>query len=199
MTRRRIAAVLFEGFEMLDLYGPLEMFSMYPDAFQIVPVAERPGPIAAARGPHTVAVAGFDSGDYHMVLVPGGEGVRREIDNPALTGWLTRVAKRAEIACSVCTGAALLAATGLLDGRKATTNKLAYDWVAGTRPAVDWQCKARWVEAGRLVTASGVSAGTDMALALIARLMGDKAAEDAALWAEYIWNRDPDDDPFSNC
>lgn len=200
MSKYKIAALIFPDFEMLDLYGPLEMFSMYPDVFEIVTVAERAGPVRAAGGPATVAQAGFADGDaYDVLLVPGGAGTRAGREDETLVGWLTGAIAKARITSSVCTGTALLAATGALDGRRATTNKLAFDRVADDRPQVDWQRSARWVEDGPFYTASGVSAGCDMALALIAHLQGDKAATDAALWAEYTWNRDPDDDPFANC
>ena len=90
-----------------------------------------------------------------------------------------------------------MAKAGLLDGKRATTNKRAFDWVASQGPNVDWQRKARWVEDGKFITSSGVSAGTDMALALIARLCGIDRAREVAQWAEYVWNEDANDDPFA--
>ncbi len=198
MRRRRLGALIFPGFEMLDLYGPLEMFAMRPDAFEIVTLAKRTGPVVAAGGPATVAdMAICASPPLDVLLVPGGPGTRDALGDAALIGWLRETAAHAEIVASVCTGAALLAAAELLDGGPATTNKRAFDWVAGTRPDVDWRKRARWVEAGPIFTASGVSAGMDMALAMIARLMGRDAAEDAAHEAEYIWNHDPREDPFA--
>ena len=98
---------------------------------------------------------------------------------------------------SVCTGAALLAKAGLLDGRSATTNKLAFDWATRQPTRVLWQRKARWVVDGSFMTSSGVSAGTDMALALVERLYGRAAAEQAAKTAEYVWNDDAGSDPFA--
>ena len=196
---RQVGAVLFEGFEMLDLYGPLEMFSMLPDAFTITTIAQSAGPVRASNGPATVAEASFaDRSDFDILLVPGGAGTRSEISNPALLNRLAHAGPKAEIIISsVCTGSALLAAAGLLEGHSATTNKLAFDWVASTAPQVDWRRRARWVESGNRFTSSGVSAGIDMTLALIARLLGNQAAADAALWAEYTPNTDPDNDPFA--
>jgi transcriptional regulator GlxA family with amidase domain len=124
-------------------------------------------------------------------------GTRREVENRALLRWLAAAADRAEIVASVCTGSALLAKAGVLDGRRATTNKNAFDWVASQGPAVHWQRRARWVEDGKFITSSGVSAGTDMALALIARLCGIDQARQVAHWAEYVWNEDSADDPFA--
>ena len=134
---------------------------------------------------------------YDILLVPGGRGTRREVDNGALIAWLRRHAEACEIVATVCTGAALLARTGLLDGRKATTNKASFGWVRTQGPGVDWQPRARWVVDGKYWTSSGVSAGMDMALALIAHLNGAETAQRVATYAEYRWNVDPDDDPFS--
>jgi transcriptional regulator GlxA family with amidase domain len=98
---------------------------------------------------------------------------------------------------TVCTGTALLARAGLLDGRQATTNKRAFAWVAAQGPNVHWVREARWVEDGTLVTSSGVSAGIDMALAVIARVGGAELSERLATAAEYDWHRDPRWDPFA--
>jgi transcriptional regulator GlxA family with amidase domain len=91
----------------------------------------------------------------------------------------------------------LVAKTGLLDGHKATTNKLLFKFVTDQRQEVDWIPQARWVESGKFFTASGVSAGMDMSLALINKLYGLEAAEKAALHAEYDWHRDASWDPFA--
>jgi transcriptional regulator GlxA family with amidase domain len=97
----------------------------------------------------------------------------------------------------VCTGAALLAKAGILDGRKATTNKRAYAWVVSQGPKVEWIAQARWVEDGKFFTSSGVSAGMDMTLGLIARLHGRQASLEAAQGAEYEWHEDSAWDPFA--
>jgi len=98
---------------------------------------------------------------------------------------------------TVCTGAALLARTGLLDNRPATSNKMAWDWVTQQGPGVPWVRQARWVDDEDIVSSSGVSAGIDMALALIARLHDRATAENAARVMEYVWNDDPSNDPFA--
>ena len=198
MTKRRIAALIFDGFEMLDLYGPLELFSMHRDDFDIVTVAADAGPMTASGGPATLAEAGFADGHrYDMVLVPGGRGVRAAQVDQAHLDWRAQVCDQAEVVMSVCTGSALLAAAGVLDGKRATTNKIAFDWVKGLHPAPDWQERARWVVDGKVYTSSGVSAGMDMALDVIKDLIGAQAAKDAAHWAEYIPNPDPENDPFA--
>lgn len=162
-----------------------------------------------------------------IILVPGGLGVRTEVNGaPHVRGaqqsssaearpsprrsvvlrWLNKAAKQSKprVIFSVCTGSWLLAAAGALNGRRATSNKRAmaqgHPQVAG--PAVHWQPRARWVfdedESGRLfLTSSGVAAGGDAALALIARLAGDDEAERIAKAAEWSWHRDADVDPFA--
>ena len=92
---------------------------------------------------------------------------------------------------SVCTGAAVLARAGLLDGLPAATNHSAFGWVAQQGPNVLWDSVSRWVDAGKYVTSAGVSAGTDMGFYLVSRLAGRAVAENAVAAAEYDWHRDP--------
>ncbi|MEM7269274.1 MAG: DJ-1/PfpI family protein [Pseudomonadota bacterium] len=195
---RTIGALIFPDFELLDLYGPLEMFSMFPEEFEQRIVAQFSPDVPSSAGPRTAVDDQIqEHDDYDILLVPGGRGTRADVDNDVLIDWVKRAAAKAEIVASVCTGSALLAKAGLLDGRAATTNKRAFDWVAGFGPETDWRKSARWVEDGNIFTASGVSAGTDMSLAVIRRLLGDDAAEKACYWAEYTPNNDPDNDPFA--
>ena len=111
--------------------------------------------------------------------------------------WLQNQSVGAEYVTAVCTGGALLARTDILDGRKATTNKRAYNWATSQTDKVHWIKQARWVEDGKFFTSSGVSAGLDMSLGLIARLSGEDVAEQVATWTEYEWHRDPEWDPFA--
>jgi transcriptional regulator GlxA family with amidase domain len=195
---RTVGTLLFPGFELLDVYGPLEMFGALPDAFSLQMVAQAAGPVASRQGPQTIAdVATADARPYDILLVPGGLGTRTEVDNVALIDWLQQHAQASTIVATVCTGAALLARTGHLDGRKATTNKKAFDWVVSQGPKVNWQRRARWVVDGKYHTSSGVSAGMDMALALIAQLLGKEKAQWVANHTEYRATNDANDDPFA--
>jgi putative intracellular protease/amidase len=195
---RVLGAVLYPQFELLDLYGPLEMFgSLGPRANRIVTVAEQPGPVASAQGPATVAEHGFDDcPECDLLLLPGGFGTISQLGNEAMLGFLRDRAARAEVTMSVCSGSALLAKAGLLDGRRATSNKVFFDLARDQGPKVDWIEQARWVDAGAFVTSSGVSAGTDMALGVIARLWGRERAELVAKLTEYQWHEDASHDPF---
>ena len=195
---RSIAAVIFQGFELLDLFGPLEMFGMMRDDFSISMVAQQCDPVPSQQGPTSVVDRTIDEGaDFDILLVPGGPGTRREFDNSVLTDWLAQASNGAELVLSVCTGSALLARSGVLDGRKATTNKAAFRSMMPQGPNVDWQREARWVEDGKFFTSSGVSAGIDMSLAVIAKLHGEAKAQKVAEFAEYEWHRDSGWDPFA--
>ncbi len=195
---KTVGALIFPGFELLDLFGPLEMFGMLPEHYSIRLVAERERAVASGQAPVARPDDLFADGRaYDILLVPGGPGTRREVKNAALLDWLRRQAETADYVTSVCTGSAILAKAGLLDGRKATSNKMAFAWVQKQGPAVQWQARARWVEDGRFLTSSGVSAGMDMTLALIAHLHGEAQARQVATWAEYDWHSDPSWDPFA--
>jgi transcriptional regulator GlxA family with amidase domain len=199
-SSRMLGVVLFPGFELLDVFGPLEVFGNMRAAaqFRTCTVAASAGAVESAQGTRAVADHGLaDAPRLDLLLVPGGMGTRQEVDNAVLLDWLRARTLDAEIVMSVCTGAALLARAGLLDGHRATTNKFAFQWVASQGPKVDWVRQARWVDAGRFVTSSGVTAGIDMALAVVARLHGQELAEMLATGIEHDWHRDPSWDPFA--
>lgn len=194
---RRLGAIIYDNFELLDLFGPLEMFGNVVPEIKIITVAEQPGPIPSVQGPKTVAEFGFsDCPGLDLILLPGGLGTLAQLKNPALLGFLKDRASSAEVIMSVCSGSALLAKAGLLDGRRATSNKQFFNLAANQSDRVKWIDEARWVEDGPLVTSSGVSAGLDMALAVIARLFGRERAESIANRTEYLWQEDPKHDPF---
>lgn len=195
---RSIGVVLFEGFELLDVFGPLEMYGIVPESFEIHMVAESGGDIASAQGPRSVVEHEFgEERQYDVLLVPGGRGARAEVENPRLLEWLRIQSMGAELVTSVCTGSALLARAGVLDGVRATTNKRSFAWAASQGDRVSWEKEARWVEDGKFFTSSGVSAGMDMSLAVIAKILGQDAAEQIAIGAEYEWHSEAGWDPFA--
>jgi len=196
--QRTLGVLIFPGFELLDAYGPLEMWGNLGKELKVVTVAVEAGPVASAQGPKTVAEFGLDNcPPLDLILVPGGFGAMGVQRHEETLDWLRNRSSEAEITMSVCNGASILAAAGILDGRRATTNK-AY-WKLATAPGenVQWIKKARWVDDGDVVTSSGVSAGIDMSLHVIARLYGPEAAEKLANMTEYEWHRDSDWDPFA--
>jgi transcriptional regulator GlxA family with amidase domain len=195
---RTLGAILYPQFELLDLYGPLEMFGCLGEALRIVTIAEQAGPVRSSPGPSTLAEHSFaDAPPLDLMLVPGGVGTFPQLGNPAIIEFLRERGARAEVAMSVCTGAALYAKAGLLDGRRATTNKQFFAVTCASGPNTKWVAEARWVEDGPLVTSSGVSAGMDMSLAVIAKLWGRPVAEQIAALTEYEWQTDAARDPFA--
>ena len=193
-----MGAVLFEGFELLDFFGPLEMFGLLEGAAKITVVAEKTGAVKSSSGPRGMADATMaGSGGFDVLLIPGGIGTRKEMANPQFLAELKRLAEASQIVATVCTGSFLLARTGLLDGRKATSNKRAFQQVKTYAPKVDWIAKARWVEDDKYFTSSGVSAGMEMALAVITRLRGKETSLQIASRAEYEWHEDSSRDPFA--
>ena len=195
---RTLGIVLYPRFELLDVYGPAEMFGNLGPRLKVVMVAEKAGPVTSTQGPSVVADYGLDDcPELDLVMVPGGFGSLKEIKNESLLAWLRARAEKAEIVMSVCSGSAILAKAGLLDGRRATSNKRYFSHATDQSSKVNWVREARWVDDGNRVTSSGVSAGTDMALAVIARLYGQKTADQIADATEYQWHRDADKDPFA--
>ncbi|MDA8953590.1 DJ-1/PfpI family protein [Pseudomonadales bacterium] len=195
----RLGAVFYNDFELLDAYGPLEMFGAMGDEIEIVTIAEQAGPVSSSAGPKTIADYGFnDAPELDLILLPGGIGTIPELGNEAMLTFLKTRAAKSQITMSVCTGSALLAKAGLLDGLAATTNKMFFELARSQSDQVDWQEAARWVDAGRYVTSSGVSAGTDMALAVIQRLFGPEAAQNVVNYTEYQWHTEANTDPFES-
>ena len=187
--------LLFDRFETLDLFGPVEIFGRTPDA-DLYYISTDGGIITSAQGAQIKTLKVESLPANSVLLIPGGMGTRILVDD---TGFLRRIrelADSAEFVLSVCTGSALLAAAGLLKGRKATSNKYAFEWVKSTGDA-EWVRKARWVHYGKFYTSSGVSAGIDMALGFVSDYYGRDIAEENAKMAEYIWNDNADNDPFA--
>lgn len=195
---KTLGVVLFPEFELLDVFGPVEMFGNLKGMVDTVMTAEKAGPVASAQGVRVMADHGFgDCPKLDFILVPGGIGTRAEIDNKAMIDFLRERVPAAEVAMTVCTGTALFAHAGVLDGHRATTNKMAFQWVAEQGPKVEWVKQARWVEDGKFATSSGVSAGMDMALAVIERLYGKETSKALEIGTEYDRHTDASWDPFA--
>jgi transcriptional regulator GlxA family with amidase domain len=198
MAAESFNILLFEGFETLDALGPAEIIGRVPDErYRLGFYSFAGGPVTSTQGV-TVVTRPFDEMDETApVLVPGGAGVDVLVGDGAFIAALTRIVNAARYVFSVCTGSALLARTGILDGRSATTNKRRFSWVAEQSPQVNWQMSARWVVDGTIYTSSGVTAGMDMALGFIADTQGKDLAQQVATTVEYLWNDESDNDPFA--
>lgn len=197
-AKTRIGMILFDDFELLDVYGPLSMFGALKDRIDIVTLARAAGTVRSGAGPSVVADLSFaQAPELDILVIPGGMGTRDGVNDPALLNTIRALAGKTPQVATVCTGSGLLAKTGLLDGKRATSNKLAWKWATAQSAKVAWVAKARWVEDGKFLSSSGVSAGTDMALAMIATRYGKDTAQWVADRAEYYWHDDPADDPFA--
>jgi transcriptional regulator GlxA family with amidase domain len=196
--QRTLGILIYDRFELLDACGPAEVFGSLGGTMKVVMIAEKAGPVKSTQGVHMVADYGFeDCPPLDLILVAGGIGTMKELKNDKLLGWLKERAPAAELVMSVCSGSALLAKAGLLDGRKATCNKMYFRMLTGAHKGVDWVVEARWVEDDKFITSSGVSAGMDMALGVVRRLYDEKRAEGIANGIEYEWHRDSTWDPFA--
>jgi len=126
---------------------------------------------------------------FDILLIPGGRGTRTLVNDGEFLSQLKELATKSTFVTTVCTGAALLAKTGLLDNLPATTNRIAWDWATQQGPLVKWDNTKRWVQAGNIWTSAGVSAGIDMALAFIESTEGEDIALNTAKSLEYNWNK----------
>jgi putative intracellular protease/amidase len=178
-----IVIFLYDGFTTLDAIGPFESLSRLPDA-EVTFVAKEAGMVANDNGLIDIyapkSIDEVDSAD--ILLVPGGfadEAVRHD---PHQMDWVRKITKTTKINASVCTGSLILAAAGLLDGKKATTHWARYDVLEGygATPVAE-----RWVDHGDIITAAGVSAGIDMGLYLSAQIAGEDYAKALQLAIEY--------------
>ncbi|MFI8528710.1 DJ-1/PfpI family protein [Streptomyces aquilus] len=179
----QIAIVLFDRFTALDAVGPYETLGQLPDA-ETVFVAERTGPVRTDTGNLAITADKSLAEVPHpdIVVVPGGPGQTPQMENPVLLDWLRAADAGSTWTTSVCTGSLLLAAAGLLEGRRATSHWLALDFLKefGAEPTGE-----RVVLDGKYVTAAGVSSGIDMGLTLLGRIAGDEHAQAVQLLTEY--------------
>jgi transcriptional regulator GlxA family with amidase domain len=209
---QRIGILVFDGFEPIDVFGFVEAFSIArflateydsppPYPFEIVLIAKTRVNVKSINGPSVAPDWDFAQAlrePLDLLMVPGGGGVWPLLDAKkypkqvaALLDWMRAMDAKVGIMASVCTGAAVLARCGFLDGLPAATNHGVFGRVAAQGPRVLWDSVARWVDAGKYVTSAGVSAGTDMGFYLVSRLSGRAVAENAVSSAEYDWHRDP--------
>ena len=179
----QVAYLLYDRFTALDITGPHEVLNSLPHTESIF-VAEKAGPLRNESDTLSlVADASIEEvTEPGIVVVPGGFGTRALLEHEPLLSWLRQVHEGTQWTTSVCTGALLLAAAGLLDGKRASTHWLIPDLLAelGAVPVRD-----RVVREGKIITAAGVSAGIDMALTLVKEMYGTEAAQAVQLGIEY--------------
>lgn len=199
VTPRTVGILIFPEVEVLDFCGPFEVFAsaaLPPGTaggaetrlFETFVIAERAELVRCRGGllvqPHHTFE---DHPPLDIVVVPGGYGTRKERENPAVLGWIGRQREGQALTTSVCTGAFLLGAAGLLDGKRATTHWATIDRLREAHPATMVLDDARIVDEGEIITSAGVSAGIDMALHVVRRLHGEETARRTARDMEYEW------------
>jgi transcriptional regulator GlxA family with amidase domain len=180
---RKLGLVIFPGFQILDAAGPLAAFEIADriagGAYQVRLLAETAGLVASSAGVGLAAEA-LDEAPYDTILVSGGEGARAFDERAGVVRWLQRQAGAARRMASVCSGAFLLAEAGLLDGRRATTHWQRSDAFARRYPQVRLEADRIWVRDGPIWTSAGITAGIDLALAMIEEDLGEMVARRTA-------------------
>ena len=198
IEKEEIAFLLFDNYETLDVFGPAEIFGRLTDLYTLK-FYSLEGGIVTNR--HQVPIMTEKLADINKkpfaFLIPGGLGTRLEVNNDKLITSIKDISLSSTYVMTVCTGSALLAKTGLLDKRKATSNKRAFAWVVTNGPEVQWDKEARWKVDENYYTSSGVSAGMDMALGFLADRHGLDFARNVAWEIEYNWIEDKDNDTFT--
>jgi transcriptional regulator GlxA family with amidase domain len=198
MDKATVGILIFDGVEVLDFAGPYEVFSrtrLTPGVesrrseetapFRVFTVAARRDPVTATGGLRVLP--DFDRAtapSIDVLVVPGGFGTRVLLQNAEILAWIRQTAAGARCVSSVCTGSLLLASAGLLAGRRATTHWGALDRLAELDPTIRVEADARVVDDG-IVTSAGVSAGIDMALALVESMHGRAVADETARYMDY--------------
>ena len=196
MTRKRVGIVLFNDIEVLDFCGPFEVFSVTrlneekrreePSPFEVFLVAENLSYVTTTGGMKVIPQYSFENCPrLDILVVPGGWGTRKELNNIVILEWLRSRAAEVETLTSVCTGSMLLGFAGLIDGLHATTHWRSLDWMRDSFPAVFVEYEQHVVEDGRVFTSAGISAGIDMALKVVARYYGKDIARATAVHMEY--------------
>jgi len=201
---RRILIVAFPRVQTLDVVGPAEVFATADKLcgggeYEVEIAASGDGALVTGSGlrllPHR-ALASV-RGPIDTLLVAGGTGVEAALGDDRLVRWITSAAPRARRVASVCTGSFLLAEAGLLDGRRATTHWASCDALARRHPAVEVERAPIFVRDGDVYTSAGVTAGIDLALALVEDDLGAAVARDAARWLVLFLRRPGDQAQFS--
>ena len=192
-TPRTVGILIFPEVEILDFCGPFEVFSSARNdagdkAFNALTVAETDDLITCRGGLLVQPNATFATAPkFDIILAPGGYGTDVQQENPVVLDWLRQQRGSAELTTSVCTGAFLLGAAGLLDGLRATSHWSTIERLRDFVPGAVVLDDERVVDQGEVITSAGVSAGIDMALHIVRRLHGDAAAVATARDMEYDW------------
>lgn len=192
-----VITILFNNFETLDVFGPIEVLGRLKDEFNIHFYSLEGGIIKSSQGVPVLSKSIHELDiNNHILLIPGGIGTRELLRDEIFLNHLKCLSVNAEYILTICTGSILFSRTGLLDGKKATTNKRVFSWTSEF-PKINWVKKARWIKVDNIYTSSGISAGIDMTLGFVADLLGYDIAKQQSIEMEYHWHEDSSWDPFS--
>jgi len=186
-----IGIAIFDGVEELDFVGPWEVLGMWAgqwpeDGAKVFTMAQHDGVVECAKGMRVIPDHTWESAPPVDVLIyPGGRGTRPQVSDKEILTWLNAQAERGTLMTSVCTGSLVYAAAGLLDGRPATTHWSALESLGKLGNDIEVRPDDRFVDSGDVITASGVSAGIDMALHLVARLHSTERAREVKRAIQY--------------
>ena len=194
-----VAVLLFDDFETLDVFGPVEIFGRLDEIYTVKFYSLKGGQVSNKHGVFilTEKLEYIKKDDAKIFLIPGGLGTRKEVENKLLIGKIKETATDSKYVLTVCTGSALLARTGLLDDRSATSNKRVFAWAITNGTNVKWNKKARWTVDGKFYTSSGVCAGMDMVFGFLGDRHGIEFARKVANEIEYNWVEDKENDTFN--
>ncbi|SEN66452.1 DJ-1/PfpI family protein [Duganella sp. CF517] len=185
----KVAVVLFDGVEEIDYAGPIEVFGA--SGATVLTVGLSKAPVTSVYGLRVLPEYDTaDLPDVDVLLVPGG-GIGEAWKNPQLLAWIKERSAKVRVTMSVCSGAFILGKAGLLDGRQATTTSSMRDELARHFPKAQVM-RQRFVDAGKLITTAGLSAGIDGSLYLVQRELGAERAKAAAGYMEYDWRPQPE-------
>ncbi|GKU76553.1 DJ-1/PfpI family protein [Paenibacillus sp. L3-i20] len=189
---RNVAIFIFDNVEVLDFAGPFEVFTVGSNRgqdFNVYTVAENDRPITALGNLSiNPAYTIHNCPKPDILIIPGGWGARTEMNNDIILYWIREVSKDVELLLSVCTGALILASANLLDGLQLTTNRNAVNELKAIIPETATIVEdARYVDNGRIILSAGVSAGIDMSLYVVGKLLGEERALQTTRLMEYDW------------
>ncbi|KAL1711112.1 class I glutamine amidotransferase-like protein [Schizophyllum commune] len=215
-----VGVILFPGFQALDVFGPLDALNIlsrsYPLNLSLISSLPTLDPVSTQPPASVNAITGAPTANSNfsqslvpthtihtppptldVFLIPGGLGTRAP-DLEPLIAYIARAAQSTKYILTVCTGSWLAARAGVLDGKRATSNKRSWAGREGLGNGTEWVAHARWVQDGDTWTSSGVSAGIDMLLAWMESVFGAGVAEEVANGMEYERHTDPSWDPFAD-
>ena len=189
--KKIISLLIFDDVEVLDFAGPFEVFSVANELhgfkfFDVQIASKSKAPVTAKNGLSInpdVSISEITTSD--ILIIPGGDGTRPVLNDPEVLQWVRDISHKASLTLSVCSGALILAKAGLLDAMKVTTHHQVFDTLSAIAPKAQIEREARYTDNGKIITSAGISAGIDMSLYVISRLLGEQVAEETAAYMEY--------------